>query len=138
MRGRRYRETDLSVAELPDWIAGLLHDEPAPSSRADFGPLLDVVARRSAYVAAATRGELETVLAAKPGSGHRNTTLNRAALALGQLVGAGLLPEGLTTAALAVASAANILPTHEAHATIRSGQIAGARSPRRTTLEGMA
>jgi hypothetical protein len=138
VRGRRYRQTDLPVAELPNWIAGLLHDVLAPSTRASFGPLLDVVGRRSAYVAAALRGELETVLAAQPGSGHRNTTLNRAAFALGQLVGAGLLPEGLATAALAEASAAIGLPSREAHATIRSGLSAGARSPRRTTLEGTA
>ncbi|SFO59126.1 Bifunctional DNA primase/polymerase, N-terminal [Pseudonocardia ammonioxydans] len=136
VRGRRYRVAEAPVAALPGWIADLL-EEPRPP-RADFAPLLEVVGRRSAYVAAALRAELGNVLAARPGSGQRNDTLNRAAFALGQLVGAGLLPYGLATAALAQASAAIGLPAGEAHATIRSGLTAGARTPRRTALEEKA
>jgi hypothetical protein len=136
VRGRRYRAADAPVATLPGWIAGLLDEPPPP--RADFAPLLDVVGRRSAYVAAALRGVLDNVLAARPGSGQRNDTLNRAAFALGQLVGAGLLPDGLATAALAEASAVIGLPAGEAHATIRSGLTAGARNPRRTAPEEKA
>ncbi|MBP2369907.1 bifunctional DNA primase/polymerase [Pseudonocardia parietis] len=136
VRGRRYRAAEAPVAALPGWIAGLL-EEPR-LRRADFAPLLEVVGRRSAYVAAALRAELGNVLAARPGSGQRNDTLNRAAFALGQLVGAGLLPDGLATAALAEASAAIGLPAGEAHATIRSGLTAGARTPRRTALEEKA
>ncbi|GAA1858769.1 bifunctional DNA primase/polymerase [Pseudonocardia ailaonensis] len=137
VRSRRYRAADAPVADLPQWIGDLL-TETTSAPRADFTPLLDVVGRRSAYVAAALRGELDNVLAARPGSGHRNDTLNRAAFALGQLVGASLLPEGLATAALAEASAAIGLPAHEAHATIRSGLTAGARIPRCTSLEDRA
>jgi hypothetical protein len=136
VRGRRYRAAEAPVAALPGWIAGLLEEPRLP--RADFAPLLEVVGRRSAYVAAALRAELGNVLAARPGSGQRNDTLNRAAFALGQLVGAGLLPDGLATAALAEASAAIGLPAGEAHATIRSGLTAGARTPRRTALEEKA
>lgn len=136
VRGRRYRAAEAPVAALPGWIANLLDEPPAP--RADFAPLLDVVGCRSAYVGAALRGELDNVLAARPGSGQRNDTLNRAAFALGQLVGAGLLPDGLATAALAEASAAIGLPAGEAHATIRSGLTAGASAPRRTTPEEKA
>jgi hypothetical protein len=44
----------------------------------------------------------------------------------------------LAAAALAEASAAIGLPAGEAHATIRSGLTAGARTPRRTALEEKA
>jgi hypothetical protein len=144
VRGRRYRATDSPVASLPTWLTVLLTDHelqqhaPAPRSqevaRADSTPLLDVVGRRSAYVGAALRGELDNVLAARPG--HRNHTVNAAAFALGQLVGAGLLPKGLAVSALAEASAAIGLPPSEADRTIRSGLTAGARTPRRTSMEG--
>ncbi|NMH97982.1 bifunctional DNA primase/polymerase [Pseudonocardia acidicola] len=137
VRRRRYRASDAPVAVLPAWLTTLLaepqSDGNAPPG-ADFGPLLDIVGRRSAYVAAALRGELNKVLAARPG--HRNHTLNAAAFALGQLVGTGLLPRGLAAAALAEASTAIGLPLFEADRTIRSGLNAGARTPRRTILEG--
>ncbi|GAA1860353.1 bifunctional DNA primase/polymerase [Pseudonocardia ailaonensis] len=134
VRSRRYRSTDASVADLPGWLVPLLDQPPSNPRAAGFTPLLDVVGRRSAYVAAALRGELDKVLAAHPGSGQRNDTLNRASFALGQLVGAGMLPEGLATAALAEASAAIGLSAAEAHATIRSGLTAGSRTPRHTSL----
>ncbi|WP_308258958.1 bifunctional DNA primase/polymerase [Pseudonocardia sp. H11422] len=134
IRSRRYRAAEAEVEALPDWIAKQL-DEPDREAP-NLDPLLDVVGRRSRYVAAALRGELDAVLAAHPGSGRRNDTLNRAAFALGQLVGAGLLPEGLATAALAEASAAIGLPPREAHATIRSGLIAGSQRPRRLPAAG--
>jgi hypothetical protein len=132
VRGRRYRAADAPVAPLPAWIARLV-EEPVPQ-QGNFVSLLDVVGRRSAYVAAALRGELDNVLAAQPG--NRNHALNAAAFALGQLVGGGLLPEALATAALAEASAAIGLPAAEAHRTIRSGLTAGSRRPRRATSEG--
>jgi hypothetical protein len=127
VRGRRYRGNGYDeVAPLPAWIAELLRDQ-APT-RLDLGPFLDLVGRRSQYAAAALRGEVDRVLAA--GRGSRNTTLNQAAFALGQLVAAGLLPDGLAHAALAEASAAVGLPAPEAGRTIRSGLTAGARRPR--------
>jgi hypothetical protein len=140
VRGRRYQESEAPVAPLPTWLAALLTehqgaaDLPLSGGRADFAPLLDVVGRRSAYTAAALRSELDRVLAARPG--HRNHMLNTAAFALGQLVGGGLLPEGLATAALAEASAAIGLPASEAHSTIRSGLTAGSRCPRHASSEG--
>jgi hypothetical protein len=125
VRGRRYRASELDeVAALPEWIAELLREEPSQR----LGPFLEVVGRRSRYAAAALRGELDRVLAAGPGS--RNHTLNKAAFALGQLVGSGLLPEGLAHVALVEASAAVGLPSQEADRTIRSGLNSGARSPR--------
>ena len=156
VRGRRYQASEAPVAPLPTWLTALLTEREVPSPddgadqralepdgargpgrpprRADFAPLLDVVSRRSAYTAAALRGELDRVLAARPG--HRNHALNAAAFALGQLVGGGLLPEGLATAALAEASAAIGLPASEAHRTIRSGLTAGSRCPRHAHSEG--
>lgn len=137
VRGRRYRGNgEVAVEPLPAWIAERLCEKPLP--RGDFAPLLDVVGRRSRYAAAALQSELDNLLAVRPGSHQRNDTLNRAAFALGQLVGAGLLPSGLATAALAEASTAIGLPPAEADATIRSGLTAGARTPRRITLEGKA
>lgn len=131
VRGRRYRAADAPVAQLPAWLISFLADgDPQPADhpvRRDFTSLLDVVGRRSAYVAAALRGELDKVLAARTGS--RNHAVNAAAFALGQLVGGGLLPEGVATAALAEASAAIGLPAAEAHPTIRSGLTAGSRCP---------
>ncbi|MCF7553776.1 bifunctional DNA primase/polymerase [Pseudonocardia sp. WMMC193] len=127
VRGRRYRSNDVDeVAPLPSWIAELLDDPAVP--RPDLGPVLDIVGRRSQYAAAALRGEIEHVLAA--GRGSRNASLNKAAFALGQLVAAGLLPDGLARSALAEASAAVGLPASEADRTIRSGLTAGSQQPR--------
>lgn len=136
IRNRRYRAAEAEVQELPAWIAKQL--EGSARQALTLEPLLDVAGRRSRYVAAALRGELDAVLAAQPGSGCRNDTLDRAAFALGQLVGASLLPEGLATAALAEASAAIGLPPREAHATIRSGLVAGIQRPRRLPAVGSA
>lgn len=133
VRGRIYRSNSHpEVASMPAWLVALLREPPSP--RADLGPFLDVVGRRSQYAAAALRGEVDRVLAALPG--HRNHSLNAAAFALGQLVHSGLLTEGLVTAALAEASATIGLPAAEAHRTIRSGLTAGIRSPRRASVEG--
>jgi hypothetical protein len=131
VRGRRYRSNGFETpAPLPDWITGLLRELAVPAPRTDMSPLLEVVGRRSQYAAAALRGELDRILSAQPGSHRRNDTLNRAAFAIGQLVDAGLLPDGLARAALAEASAAIGLPAREADLTIRSGLSAGARHPR--------
>ncbi|OJG06117.1 hypothetical protein BG618_02842 [Pseudonocardia autotrophica] len=130
VRGRRYRSNGYeTVAPLPDWITSLLR-EPEIPKRTDMSPLLAVVGRRSQYAAAALRGEIDRILAAQPGGRRRNDTLNRAAFALGQLVAAGLLPDGLARATLAEASAAIGLPARESDLTIRSGLTAGARHPR--------
>jgi hypothetical protein len=126
--GRRYEADDTAdVAVLPDWLTALLTDPPAIPTP-DVHPALDVVARRSRYAAAALRGELERVLDAPVG--QRNHTLNAAAFAIGQLVAAGLIPEGLAADALSHAAHAAGLDKSEATATIRSGLSAGALHPR--------
>jgi hypothetical protein len=128
IQDRRYGEIlDLPPARLPAWISRLLqHPDPPP---ARYGELVATVARRSRYAATALRGELDRVLAARPGT--RNHTLNAAAYALGQLTGAGLLPTDLANDALSQAAAAVGLPPGEAAATNRSGLTAGSRHPRR-------
>ncbi len=128
IRDRHYVEIlDLPPAALPGWITGLLEDREEP--RVYYGELVATVARRSRYTATALRGELDRILAAKPGT--RNHTLNAAAYALGQLTSAGLLPADLARDALTQAAAAIGLPPGEATATIRSGLTAGSRHPRR-------
>jgi hypothetical protein len=137
--GRQYVAPDVvPIGSLPSWIATALAPANPTPAAPDFRALVDVVGRRSRYAGAALRGELENVLNTRPESRQRNDILNRAAFALGQLVGSGLLPDGLAVAALAEASAAIGLPAGEAHATIRSGLTAGARTPRRTTTEEKA
>jgi hypothetical protein len=125
---------------MPSWMADILtaatRQTAMHESAASAGPLRDLysaVGRRSAYAAAALRGEVDAVLAARPG--QRNHTINAAAYALGQLVGAGLLPEHLAAEALRHAAAVHVgvdrFTTAEADAAIRSGLTAGQRSPRR-------
>ncbi len=77
----------------------------------------------SAYTLAALTGELEKVLAAAPG--QRNDTLNRAAFALGQLVGAQLLGQHIARDELVSAAGRIGLPRNEAERTITSGLTAG-------------
>jgi hypothetical protein len=93
------------------------------------------------YVHAAVQGEISKVLAAtaprttgaRRAPGNRNDTLNRAAFALGQLVGAQVLDRQLAERELAAAARQVGLGPVEAARTIHSGLTAGARRPRRTT-----
>ena len=80
------------------------------------------------YALAALRGEVERVLIARPGT--RNSTLNEAAFALGQLTAAGILPHRLAWDALTRAAASIGLPPREASRTIASGLNSGTRKPR--------
>ena len=80
------------------------------------------------YVREAVACEVEEVAAAPRGG--RNNRLNRAAFALGQLVGSGVLNEATAIAELHRAAAACGLPRAEAEATIRSGLTAGRAEPR--------
>jgi len=61
--------------------------------------------------------------------GTRNDTLNRAAFALGRLVGAGLIDEGSVRRELAAAARHAGLGRAETLRTIRSGLTAGRRQP---------
>jgi len=77
---------------------------------------------------AAVALEAETDRVARAPVGTRNDTLNRAAFALGRLVGAGLLDAGTVTRELTAAAAWAGLGRAETGRTIRSGLSAGRRT----------
>jgi putative DNA primase/helicase len=82
----------------------------------------------NAYATAALAAELARVQSARPST--RNTTLNKAAFALGRLVGAGMLDCATVENELLGAAQACGLPQREALRTLRSGLDAGAANPR--------
>jgi len=121
----RYQATNITPPQmLPDWITYALDTTTLQVPTPSGPPLRDT----SSYALAALTNELDNVLAAGPG--RRNDTLNRAAFALGQLVGAQLLDEGITRDELVSAAGRIGLPRAEADKTITSGLSAGARQPR--------
>ena len=95
------------------------------------GPVLPPVRRPIAhpdrYARAALAAETERVASAPVGT--RNDTLNRAAFALGRLVGAGLLGQADVVRDLDAAARRAGLGRAEIRGTIRSGLTAGRRSP---------
>src|SRR4051794_20455721 len=124
--GRYPAASTIAPQPLPSWIIAALNPTPPPSKP----PREDSALRNtSAYPLAALSGELEKVLAAAPG--QRNDTLNRAAFALGQLVGAQLLDHQLARDELVSAGARIGLPRAEAERTVTSGLTAGGRHPRK-------
>lgn len=119
---------DAPVADLPGWLLRELltltsppQPAPAPVIRPADGTGL------AAYVAAALRNEAGRVRSARTGT--RNDTLNRAAFALGRLVGAGVLDARLAQTELFSAGTGAGLPAREAAATLASGLKAGAQRP---------
>jgi hypothetical protein len=138
--GRRYRWSrhldNAALQPCPDslrhLVAGTVGRPPTPPTTTPQKP--------ARYAEAALAGEITKVRAACPPRviagvrhpGNRNDTLNKAAFALGQLVGAGLLDRRsvereLTDAALSVG-----LGRVEIARTIASGLNAGGRRPRHT------
>jgi Bifunctional DNA primase/polymerase, N-terminal len=115
---------------LPAWLAERLAADPAPPPEVTGPAFGDGMGGTQAtgYALAALRGEIERVLIARPGT--RNSTLNEAAFALGQLTAAGILPHRLAWDALMRAAAAIGLPPREASRTIGSGLASGTRKPR--------
>lgn len=119
-------------APLPTWLHHAL--TPSPTTGHSAPPV--AAANPDAYTLAALHGETQRVRSAPPG--RHNATLCRAAYALGQLVGAGLLDAATARAQLTTAAAALITgdcgctPTEVARV-IQAGLAAGARNPRRTT-----
>lgn len=84
--------------------------------------------QQAAYAEAAFRGELDYLRQAQEGT--RNTTLNKAAFRVGQLVGAGVLDASSVEPELMSVALAIGLHEAEAAATLRSGLQAGQRCPR--------
>ena len=117
------------------WMRGPGTELPSasPALRALIeGPTVAPAARRSIahpdrYAQAALTAEADRVARAPVGS--RNDTLNRAAFALGRLVGGGLLDAGQVVHELETASRFAGLGRAETRQTIRSGLTAGRRAP---------
>jgi putative DNA primase/helicase len=82
----------------------------------------------SAYAKAVLNGELARVRSARQST--RNTTLNKAAYAIGRLAGAGALDQATVERELLDAALSTGLPEKEALGTIRSGMKAGIAKPR--------
>lgn len=113
---------------LPAWLLDIFErqaPDPAPPRQA---PLHDLAAPTTGWAREALAGELARIRHSEPG--RRNNDLNRAAFALGQLVGAGHLDAGLVHDLLVDAGLATGLEDHEVAATVRSGLGAGSRHPR--------
>ena len=125
--GERYvwtRQGDPSP--MPLWLERLV-DPPRVERTAHRDPIPVSVAL-DRWAAAALRGEVERVRFAPEGS--RNHALNRAAFALGQIAGAGVLDADEVEAHLRHAASAVGLGEREASLTIRSGLSAGLARPR--------
>jgi hypothetical protein len=126
--GRYRAEPTTAPQPLPNWIIDILDTTPPPGQAQPPTPILR---NTSSYVLAALTGELDKVLDATPG--QRNDTLNRAAFALGQLVGAQLLDHHVARDELVSAADRIGLPRAEAQRTITSGLTAGTHHPRHRT-----
>ena len=139
--GRAYRFVDPgSGAEVPlgslgplppapEWLAALCRPAPPPARAGLTEPArVDI----SAYAAAALAEECAAVAATPEGS--RNDRLNRAAFAMGTLVGASALDPGAASRSLLDAAARAGLGETEATRTVDSGLSAGIERPR--TLAG--
>ena len=115
-------------APLPGWLATLLaRQPPPPAHRPRAIPGLGT--SRTAYAMAALRDEAHRVATAVDGTRH--DTLNKAAFNLGQLVGAGLLPERAVITSLAdAATHSGLARQREILRIIGSGMNAGIRRPR--------
>jgi hypothetical protein len=124
---------DTDPPELPAWLVQALSGRPSASLSAPAQrPCTDI----GGYVTAAVQGECDKVRHAPPG--RHNAVLCRAAYALGQLVGAGILTH--TTARAKLLTAAGFLIDADCDCTpsevtrvIDAGLAAGTRNPRRTT-----
>jgi hypothetical protein len=120
---------EIQLAALPLWIVEALERrEPERSAP----PVIAVPRngeRYTNYALAALADECRQVATAPEGT--RNARLNRAAFAIGQLVGARLLDDGLARGALIEAGRAAGLSMREAMTAAHSGLTAGAREPRR-------
>ncbi|MGI8847930.1 MAG: hypothetical protein ACR2GX_06670 [Candidatus Dormibacteria bacterium] len=104
-----------------------LHD--VESRRAKLGPLAEADRRDRRWANAAMMSELKKLATAR--EGERNSMLNNAALALGEIVAGGLLTyEGVRTALTATAEQIG-LEDAEIRMTIESGMRAGKLHPRR-------
>lgn len=138
----------LDAPPCPDWLLGLLTTSATSDTSAtpDMAEVVkddpvSVLRRRLAqpvvsdsqrYAARAIAGECDRVRAAV--NGTRNDTLNRAAYALGRLVGAGMASQAEMESALTTAATAIGLTEAESSVTVRSGIRAGMANPREVVI----
>lgn len=130
--GHRYEWRGASARPMypPDWLISAYVQNratPAPAP-ASPPPSPSQGGISSPYALSALRGEVGKLERAP--AGMRNDQLNRAAFALGTLVGAGELDELFTIGELTEAGIATGLHPTEVARTIRSGLAAGIRKPR--------
>ena len=126
--GGRYRWAGgATLAPLPAWVLEALA-RPEPLRRPLDHAQLRSHGAASAWAGAALASELNRVAGAP--EGQRNHTLNRAAFALGQIVGAGHLDHDEVADLLARAGQCAGLGPREVAATVASGLAAGQRCPR--------
>ncbi len=123
--GRSTRETEL--ADAPTWLLDLL-DRPKPAAPQAAAELPAGIGPEHPYIRRAVEGELNRILDATEGT--RNHALNRAAFALGQLVGAGALDAAYVRRRLYGYGLRIGLTEQECIATIDSGIAAGMKQPR--------
>lgn len=124
---------EIELATLPDAILVKLRRAKSNGTTFEFvkgAPTAENVEdkRVRAYVNAAIADEFRRVYLSLPGA--RNDTLNKAAFALGQLVGAGVVERELIVLALRSAASAAGLKDTEIDKTIASGIDAGIKEPR--------
>lgn len=119
-----HAETAEHLAPAPAWLIELLKP-PAPQPRQD-APSRESIPDK--YLERAIDGEIARVMRASEGS--RNDTLNKAAFALGQFVGAGALSEAYVASLLQKTGRAAGLGPHEVDNTVASGIAAGRQHPR--------
>jgi hypothetical protein len=123
---------DTDPPELPAWLVQALTERPAAAHSAPTErPCTDV----GGYVGVAVTGECDKVRHAP--AGRHNAVLCRAAYALGQLVGAGVLAHAVARAELVTAGGVLIsgdcdCTPGEVTRVIDAGLTAGAANPRRT------
>jgi hypothetical protein len=125
--GARYAWTgEGELPSMPRWLERLV--DPPTVERATRSEPLPVSETLDRWATAALRGEVDRVRGAPEGS--RNHTLNRAAFALGQIAGAGVLDADDVESHLRDAASYAGLGEREALLTIRSGLSAGLTRPR--------
>ncbi len=138
--GEYWLVDDHPPVAVPTWFAQLVIPAapPLPTCReeGDQPSPIESPDRARRDVTVAIDGELERI--ANATEGRRNHTLFCSAIALGQLVGAGLLDQGHAESALLDAAQAHIragaYSGTQARQTIASGMRRGTNEPRRITL----
>ena len=120
---------DTPLADIPAWLMPLLLQGNARPTRTPAPPGGGAGPGEYENYASKALADEIAQLAGTP-EGERNVRLNKAAFALGQLVGAGVLERGQVEAALLGVALSIGLGEQESQATIRSGLESGIKEPR--------